>query len=113
MKRMLVLLLAAMLILTLLPGCGKKDPGGDAPEVPENPTEQGGETPDVAPEPEPYVDPYEAVRTYWSEDQLTQSWGPTRSWSTFSSIPSSPIPSGHFMTAARARANATVSMTGW
>lgn len=36
MKRMLALLLAAMLILTLLPGCGKKDPGGDAPEVPEN-----------------------------------------------------------------------------
>ena len=94
MKRMLALLLAAMLILTLLPGCGKKDPGGDAPEVPENPSEQGGETPDVTPEPEPYVDPYEAV-------------------STFSSIPSSPIPSGHFMTAARARANATVSMTGW
>ena len=102
MKRMLALLLAAMLILTLLPGCGKKDPGGDAPEVPENPSEQGGETPDVTPEPEPYVDPYEAVRTYWSEDQLTQSWGP-----------SSPIPSGHFTTAARARANATVSMTGW
>ena len=76
MKRMLALLLAAMLILTLLPGCGKKDPGGDAPEVPENPSEQGGETPDVTPEPEPYVDPYEAVRTYWSEDQLTQSWGP-------------------------------------
>ena len=58
MKRMLALLLTAMLILTLLPGCGKKDPGGDAPEVPENPTEQGGETPDVTPEPEPYVDPY-------------------------------------------------------
>lgn len=76
MKRMLALLLTAMLILTLLPGCGKKDPGGDAPEVPENPTEQGGETPDVTPEPEPYIDPYEAVRTYWSEDQLTQSWGP-------------------------------------
>ena len=76
MKRMLALLLTAMLILTLLPGCGKKDPGGDAPEVPENPSEQGGETPDVTPEPEPYVDPYEAVRTYWSEDQLTQSWGP-------------------------------------
>ena len=78
MKRMLALLLTAMLILTLLPGCGKKDPGGDAPEVPENPTEQGGETPDVTPEPEPYVDPYEAVRTYWSEDQLTQSWGPNQ-----------------------------------
>ena len=40
------------------------------------PVEQGGETPDVTPEPEPYIDPYEAVRTYWSEDQLTQSWGP-------------------------------------
>ena len=57
MKRMLALLLAAMLILTLLPGCGKKDPGGDAPEVPENPSEQGVTSgvspPDVTPEPEP------------------------------------------------------------
>ena len=24
----------------------------------------------------PEPDPYEAVRTYWSEDQLTQAWGP-------------------------------------
>ena len=33
MKRMLALLLTAMLILTLLPGCGKKNPGGDAPKI--------------------------------------------------------------------------------
>lgn len=42
---MLALLLTAMLILTLLPGCGKKNPGGDAPEVPENPTEQAAKRP--------------------------------------------------------------------
>ena len=113
MKRMLVLLLAAMLILTLLPGCGKKDPGGDAPEVPENPSEQGGETPDVTPEPEPYVDPYEASGPIGARTSSHSPGAPTRSWSTFSSIPSSPIPSGHFTTAARARASATDSTTGW
>ena len=75
MKRMLALLLAAMLLLPLISGCGRKE-NGDAPDVPNDQTEQGGETPDTAPEPEPYVDPYEAVKTYWSEDQLTQSWGP-------------------------------------
>ncbi len=26
--------------------------------------------------PTPAADPYDAVRTYWSEDQLTQAWGP-------------------------------------
>ncbi len=76
MKRVLALLLAAMLVMSLLPGCGKKqDDGG----VQTDPTEQGGNATDTAPEepePEPYVDPYEAVRTYWSDDQLTQEWGP-------------------------------------
>lgn len=61
----------------------------------------------MTPEPEPYVDPYEAVRTYWSEDQLTQSWGPDQI------VEHLFFPSRHrlspvgFMTAARARANAT------
>lgn len=31
-----------------------------------------------APTPTPTPDPEEAVRTYWSEDQLTQAWGPNQ-----------------------------------
>ena len=34
---------------------------------------------DTAPvETAPAADPYEAVRTYWSEDELTQAWGPEK-----------------------------------
>ena len=76
MKRLLALLLAAMLLVTLLPGCGQKQSGDDS-VPPGDSTQQGadGVLPDE-PEPEPYVDPYEAVKTYWSDDQLTQEWGP-------------------------------------
>lgn len=33
-------------------------------------------TPTPEPTPTPTPDPYDAVRNYWSEDQLTQAWGP-------------------------------------
>ena len=32
--------------------------------------------PEPTPTPTPEPDPYDAVRNYWSEDQLTQAWGP-------------------------------------
>ena len=35
-------------------------------------------TPSVEPTPEPTPDPELAVQTYWSEDQLTQAWGPNQ-----------------------------------
>ena len=35
-------------------------------------------TPTVEPTPEPTPDPELAVQTYWSEDQLTQAWGPNQ-----------------------------------
>ena len=72
MKRFLALLLSALMVLSLLTACGSKsdettpdDPNTDA-EVPAD----GGDASD------PNADPYDAVRNYWSEDQLTQAWGP-------------------------------------
>lgn len=35
-------------------------------------------TPAPTPEPTPAPDPYDAVRNFWSEDQLTQAWGPNQ-----------------------------------
>ena len=72
MKRFLALLLSALMVLSLLTACGSKtdnttpdDPNTDT----ETPTDGDGAT-DVN------ADPYDAVRNYWSEDQLTQAWGP-------------------------------------
>lgn len=70
MKRFLSLLLAALLLLALLPACGEA-PAPDSDDSPE-PVEAA----DPVPEPAPAADPYDAVRNYWSEDQLTQAWGP-------------------------------------
>ena len=61
----------ALLLFAALPGCQNKPAGGNT-----SPDAQVTATPDPTPEPTP--DPYEAVRTYWSEDQLTQSWGPNQ-----------------------------------
>ena len=54
MKRALLSLL--LLPALLLSGCASQDP--------------------AEPTPTPPADPYDAVRNYWSEDQLTQAWGP-------------------------------------
>ena len=54
MKRALCSLL--LLPALLLSGCASQDP--------------------AEPTPTPPADPYDAVRNYWSEDQLTQAWGP-------------------------------------
>ena len=68
MKRAAALGLAAVLMLPLA-ACG----GGKDTEDPKNsPVAEATPTP----EPTPTPDPYDAVRNYWSEDQLTQAWGP-------------------------------------
>ena len=69
MKRFLALLLSALMVLSLLTACGDKNsPPDDGDTVVDDNTD--AEPDDSA------ADPYDAVRTYWSEDQLTQAWGP-------------------------------------
>ena len=70
MKRAAALGLAAALMLPLA-ACGS----GKDTEAPRNsPVAEATPTPEPTPTPTP--DPYDAVRNYWSEDQLTQAWGP-------------------------------------
>lgn len=70
MKRLLALLLAVLLVTGLFTACG-----ADGEAAPDDSTAQTDET--LPPEEEtPSGDPYDAVKTYWSDDQLTQAWGP-------------------------------------
>ena len=73
LKRPLTLLLALGLTLSLA-ACG----GEEGAQSQNTPAPVQSETPASlpTPSPSPEPDPYEAVRTYWSEDQLTQAWGP-------------------------------------
>lgn len=74
MKKYAAALLAAALILSLLTACGKKDkPASDTASEAVT-AEQQTEAEEPA-----YTDPYDAVKTYWSDDQLTQAWGPDQS----------------------------------
>ena len=65
-------LLPALCLTFSLAACGPMgaSPAGGASTPPES------AAPTPTPEPTPAPDPYDAVRTYWSEDQLTQAWGP-------------------------------------
>lgn len=78
-KRFAALGLALVLSLSLA-ACG--DPQADQPGGTQTPapTVSPTGTPDPTAEPtaEPAVDPEDAVRNYWSEDQLTQAWGPNQ-----------------------------------
>ena len=65
------LVLAAALLLPLA-ACGGGSPTSE--NHPSDPTPTAAATPEPTPTPEP--DPYDAVRNYWSEEQLTQAWGP-------------------------------------
>lgn len=85
MKRNIALLLALALAFGLLAGCAQtpsQTPSNSTAEQPSRMEKPRDATapgePEAANESEEpaYVDPYDAVRTYWSEDQLTQAWGP-------------------------------------
>ncbi|MGN8874817.1 polysaccharide deacetylase family protein [Pseudoflavonifractor sp. HCP28S3_F10] len=73
LKRGAALTLALLLALSLA-ACKKNasapPKGSGAPQTSAVPT--------PTPEPTPEPDPYDAVKNYWSEDQLTQEWGPNQ-----------------------------------
>lgn len=69
-KRLAALALAVCMTLPLA-ACKKNGPGKPDPKP--TPTITVAE-----PTPTPAPDPEEAVRTYWSADQLTQAWGPNQ-----------------------------------
>ena len=73
LKRPLTLLLTLGLTLSLA-ACGGEE-GAQSQNTPA-PVQSETPAPLPTPSPTPEPDPYEAVRTYWSEDQLTQAWGP-------------------------------------
>ena len=83
MRRLLALLLAVLMVTSLLSGCGKKEEKTEenTPDVEDTSSEEpfagkpvGGDA--ETQQPERTGDPYDAVRNYWSADQLTQAWGP-------------------------------------
>lgn len=109
MKHFFALLLSVLMVLSLLTACGDKttpSDGDDQTVTDENGSDTDNNTDDT-------TDPYDAVRSYWSEDQLTQAWGRIRWWSTSFSTRSSPIRSGPSTTAMPVRISATASTTGW
>ena len=69
MPKAVALALACALTLPLA-ACGGDKTNQPSPDT----TPVAAATPE--PTPTPAADPYDAVRTYWSEDQLTQAWGP-------------------------------------
>ena len=65
--------LVLSLALTLsLAACAPRESGGG--EAQTTPVPSAEAVP--SPSPTPAADPYDAVRAYWSEEQLTQEWGP-------------------------------------
>ena len=69
MPKAVALALACALTLPLA-ACGGDKTNQPSPDT----TPVAAATPE--PTPTPAADPYDAVRTYWSADQLTQAWGP-------------------------------------
>ena len=72
LKRACALLLSLCLTLSLA-ACGS---GGAQPSGTADTTPAPLETAAPEPTPTPAADPYDAVKNYWSADQLTQAWGP-------------------------------------
>ena len=74
MKRTLALVLALVMVLSLLTACGKKNRDDDRKTAEEENSENTEQQ--SAEEIPATADPYDAVKNYWSDDQLTQAWGP-------------------------------------
>lgn len=74
-KRFAALGLALVLSLSLA-ACGDSQP--EQPDNTQTPAPVASPTGTPEPTEEPAVDPEDAVRNYWSEDQLTQAWGPNQ-----------------------------------
>ena len=72
MKHFFALLLSVLMVLSLLTACGDKTTPSDGDDQTVT-DENGGDTDNNT---DDTTDPYDAVRNYWSEDQLTQAWGP-------------------------------------
>ena len=71
LTRPTALLLALGLTLSLS-ACGGREEAHWQPSP--TPVQEAEAVP--SPSPTPAADPYDAVRNYWSEEQLTQAWGP-------------------------------------
>ncbi len=78
-KRLLTLLLCLTMMFTLV-ACGEKEPegGGRDSDVDTEVVITPSAKPTPEPTPTPTPEPYEAVKTYWAEEQLTQAWGPNQ-----------------------------------
>ena len=72
--RTTALALAASLLAGLCACAGAGTPSGSA--SPDATTPAESTLPSPSPTQEAPADPYEAVRTYWSPEELTQAWGP-------------------------------------
>ena len=71
LTRPTALLLALGLTLSLSACGGREEAHWQPSSTPVQETEAVS-----SPSPTPAADPYDAVRSYWSEEQLTQAWGP-------------------------------------
>ena len=109
MKHFFALLLSVLMVLSLLTACGDKTTPSDGDDQTVT-DENGGDTDNNT---DDTTDPYDAVRNYWSEDQLTQAWGPDQVVEHLFSTRLSPIRSGPSPTAMPVRTSATASTTGW
>ena len=79
MKRKLLIPFTLILLIAVLAACGGDKPSAGGGRVSDPGTSDNAVVPPVAiPSPSPQVDPYDAVKNYWSADQLTQAWGPEK-----------------------------------
>ncbi len=77
-RKLLSIFSLSLVLLLALAACGGDKPSGGGGRGDANPKPDTDTvvTPIPTPTPVQKTDPYDAVRNYWSEDQLTQAWGP-------------------------------------
>lgn len=73
-RRVLALVGLFLAFILLLSACGGK--GGREEDIDLDAVITPAPTPE--PTPTPQIDPYDAVKHYWSKDQLVQEWGPAQ-----------------------------------